>query len=98
MEQVIVNAILAAAEHDDEAAIDARKLRYEDVDSPNGSAALEIYFYNQMTWLGWTLVVDAVQKVFKGDYVHCFFDVMLALPQAELKHMGIGTLFDPKKA
>lgn len=97
MEHVIVDAILAASAHDDTAVIDAQNLRYEDVDSPNESVALEILFRNQLTWHDWTLVVDALQKVFKGDYVHCLFDVMLNVPEAQTKYMGVGSLYNPKK-
>ena len=95
MEHVIVDAILAASEHDDFAVIHAQTLQYEDVHSPNESAALEIFFRQRMTWHGWTLVVDALQKVFKGDYVHCLFDVMMKVPQAETKYMGVGRLYNP---
>lgn len=96
MEHIIVDAILAAEEHDESAAIDARRLRYEDVESPNESAALEIFFRNQMTWHGWTVVVDALQKVFNGEYVHCLFDVMLTVSHAEVAYMGFGRLYDPR--
>ena len=98
MEHIIVDAILAALEHDDNVAIDAKTLRYEDVDFPNESAALEMFFRKQMTWHEWTLVVDALQKVFKGDYVHCLFNVMKTIPQAEVEYLGIGRLYDPNNA
>ena len=98
MEHIIVDAILDALGHDDYAVIDAKTLRYEDVDSPNESAVLEMFFRNKMTWHGWTLVVDALQKVFKGNYVHCLFDVMMTVPQAEMKYLGNGRLYDPNNA
>ena len=98
MEHVIVDAILAASAHDDTAAIDAQTLRYEDIDSPNESVALEILFRNRLTWHDWTLVVDALQKVFKGDYVYCLFDVMLNVRGARTEFMGIGSLYNPSHA
>lgn len=98
MEHIIVDAILAALGHDDHAAIDAKTLRYEDIDSPNESAALEMFFRKRMTWNEWTLVVEALQKVFKGDYVHCLFDVMKTGPQAQVEYLGIGRLYDPNNA
>ena len=98
MEHIIVDAILVAIDHDDSALIDAKTLRYEDVDSPNESAALEMIFWKQMTWHSWTLVVDALQKVFKGEYVRCLFDVMMIVSQGEMDYLGVGTLYDPKNA
>ena len=96
VEHIIVDAILAAEGHDETATINARRLRYEDTESPNETAALEIFFRNPMTWLGWTTVVDALQKVFKGEYVHLWFDVVIKEPQGT-RYLAIGRLFDPRK-
>ena len=90
--------MLDVEEHDDHGTIDVKTLRYEDVDSPSpsDSAVLEMFFHSQMTWHRWSLVVEALQKVFKGDYVDLMFDVMLTVRPAELKYLGTGRLFDPK--
>ena len=88
--------MLDVAEHDDEEAITVTELRYEDQHSPSDSAALRMLFRSDMTWERWALVVDALPKVFKGYYVHLFFDVMLTLPRGKVKILGTGALYDPK--
>lgn len=99
MEHVILDAMLAVEEHDDHAAISVPTLKYEDVDSPTTeSAVLEMFFRSRITWHRWSLVVDALQKVFKGDYVKLMFDVEVIISPAELMYIGSGTLYNPKDA
>ena len=95
MEHIIVDAIFDAEAHDETSTIKAGKLRYEDTESPSETAALEIFFRFPMTWHGWTTVVDALQKVFKGDYVNLWFDVVINERQGP-RYVAIGRLFDPR--
>ena len=90
--------MLEVEEHDDHEEINVTTLRYEDVDSPTEKAALEIFFRTRMTWLQWSLVVDGMQKVFKGDYVDLLFDVVMAVTPTKLKYIGRGRLYDPRVA
>ena len=99
MEHIILDAMLAVEEHNDHAAISVPTLRYEDVHSPTTeSAVLEMVFRRQTTWHRWSLVVEALQKVFKGDYVNLMFDVQVNITPAELMYIGSGTLYNPKDA
>lgn len=98
MEQVILNAMLDVGEHDDQGAINETTLHYEDIYSPTERAALEICPRNRMTWHGWSLVVDALQKVFKGDYVELSFGVAMTVTPTQLRYLGLGRLYKPKDA
>lgn len=98
VEQVILNAMLDVGEHDDQGAINETTLHYEDIYSPTERAALEICPRNRMTWHGWSLVVDALQKVFKGDYVELSFGVAMTVTPTQLRYLGLGRLYKPKDA
>lgn len=98
VEHVILDAVLDAVEHDDHEAINVTTLRYEDVHSRTESAALEMFFRSPMTWDGWSIVVDALQKVFKGVYVNLVFEVAVALTPGKLRYIGPGRLYNPKDA
>ena len=98
MEQVILNAMLDVEEHDDYEMINVTTFRYEDVNFSTESAALEMFLRSQMTWYEWSLVVDALQKVFKGDYVDLVFGVAMTVTPAKLRYIGFGRLYNPKDA
>ena len=98
MEQVILNAMLDVAVRDDHETISVTKLRYEDVNLPTESSALEMFFRSKMTWHGWSLVVEALQKVFKDEYVNLMFGVAMTVRPGELRYIGFGRLYNPKDA
>ncbi len=94
--------MLDVEEHDDQEAINVTTLRYEDVVSPTERAALEMYIRSPirspMTWDGWSHVVDALQKVFKGDYVELLFEVEVTVTPTKWRYIGRGRLYNPKDA
>ena len=90
--------MLDVAGHDDHETINVTTLRYEDVNLPTESSALEMFFRSKITWHGWSLVVEALQKVFKADYVDLMFGVAMTIRPGELRYIGFGRLYNPKDA